>query len=399
MQNKDINLDLLFKDIDIDKNPVMIAMHNVGSLGIKRGLSRHNVDIIGISHEKYLVSPLKNRGILIDEKKDWIDYIIYIGKEFRKKSNKKIIFFTDGDQTMDQMLEKYEEIKDLYILPIGDKVIEYINITDKQLLKKGLKNIRVPKTYIGQEQYNVEEFPVMVKPLSHTLRMKKKVLIANNKQELNSYLDELSQQGGSICQEVIVGPTENLYCITMYRNDYGYCIIGNTVRKLREYPIENGTGSCHITVDDKRLVDLSVELLKEKNYSGIAMIEFKYSDKYDEYILIEVNGRFPIEANINDKIGNDFVYKVYEDMIKTCREEKVIFDWNNIKAYWVLKSYDIRACMSKKIDWKKEYKVYEKKGYFIDSIEVDDDMETYKIYKKELVKKAFKKVKRKIFGK
>ena len=398
MQNKNIDYNLLFKNINFDKNPVLIAMHNVGSLGIKRGLQKHGIDILAISHEKYLLAALDERGILVQDKNDWIKYIIDIGREFKKISNKKIVFFTDGDQTMDQMLQYFDEIKKYYILPIGEKIEEYKNITDKELLKNNLKEIRVPKTYTENSQYEIEEFPVMIKPLSHTLRMKKKVLIANNKKELNEVLQELSLKGGSISQEVIEGETENLYCITMYRNDFGYCIIGNIVKKLREYPIENGTGSCHITIDNKKLVEISVKLLEEKNYSGVAMIEFKYSEKYNDFVLIEVNGRFPIEANINDKIGNDFVYRIYNDIINPRRESGVLFDWNKVNAYWVLQSYDIRACISKKVDWKKEYKFYREKGYFIDSVKDKDDMLTYKIYKKELISKAFKKVKKKLLG-
>ena len=38
MQNKNIDYGLLFENINLEKNPVLIAMHNVGSLGIKRGL-------------------------------------------------------------------------------------------------------------------------------------------------------------------------------------------------------------------------------------------------------------------------------------------------------------------------------------------------------------------------
>ena len=54
--------------------------------------------------------------------------------------------------------------------------------------------------------------------------------------------------------------------------------------------------------------------------------------------------------------------------------------------------------MAKKIDWKSEYKFYKEKGYFIDSVKDKDDILTYKAYKKELILKAFKKIKKKIFG-
>ena len=89
MQNKNIDYGLLFENINLEKNPVLIAMHNVGSLGIKRGLQKHGVDIIAISHERYLIEALGNNALYIEDKNDWIKYIIKIAKEFRKVSDKK----------------------------------------------------------------------------------------------------------------------------------------------------------------------------------------------------------------------------------------------------------------------------------------------------------------------
>lgn len=384
----------IIKNLNKEKTPVLVAAHNVGALGVIHPLIKNNIDVIAISHEKFLIANLKNRGILIDEKNKWFSEIKKIGKEYKSQNpNKKMIFLTDGDLTMDEMVDNYNEIKDLFILPIDENIDGYVNSTNKSMLPKFIKSVKLPKTYEGKEQYNIQDFPVLSKQISSYYRKpKEKVFISNNKDELLKNLKILEEIGGSVTQEMIEGGTESLYCITLYRNKYGHIIVGNIVQKIRELPIVNGTGCCHITVDNNKVLDRAIKVLEDANYTGIAMIEFKYSEKYDDYCLIEVNGRFPIETNINEKLDNDFILRIYNDMINKSEKKEVVFDWNEKKAYWVFTLYDVRSCIKKHINPFKEYKKYRNNNELVDAVRDYNDKVTYKEYKKGLVKKAYHKI-------
>lgn len=384
----------IIKNLNKDKVPVLVAAHNVGALGVIYPLTKNNIDVIGISHEKFLIKNLDNRGILIEEKNKWFSEIKKIGKEYKNQNpDKKMIFLTDGDLTMDEMVDNYNEIKDLFILPIDENIDGYVNSTNKSMLPKVIKNVKLPKTYEGKEQYNIRDFPVLSKQISSYYRKpKEKVFISNNKDELLKNLKILEEIGGSVTQEMIEGGTESLYCITLYRNKYGHIIVGNIVQKIRELPIVNGTGCCHITVDNNKVLDRAIKVLEDANYTGIAMIEFKYSEKYDDYCLIEVNGRFPIETNINEKLDNNFILRIYNDMINKSEKKEVVFDWNEKKAYWVFTSYDVRSCIKKHINPFKEYKKYRNNNELVDAVRDYNDKVTYKEYKKGLVKKAYHKI-------
>lgn len=384
----------IIKNLNKEKTPVLVAAHNVGALGVIHPLIKNNIDVIAISHEKFLIANLKNRGILIDEKNKWFSEIKKIGKEYKSQNpNKKMIFLTDGDLTMDEMVDNYNEIKDLFILPIDENIDGYVNSTNKSMLPKFIKSVKLPKTYEGKEQYNIQDFPVLSKQISSYYRKpKEKVFISNNKDELLKNLKILEEIGGSVTQEMIEGGTESLYCITLYRNKYGHIIVGNIVQKIRELPIVNGTGCCHITVDNNKVLDRAIKVLEDANYTGIAMIEFKYSEKYDDYCLIEVNGRFPIETNINEKLDNDFILRIYNDMINKSEKKEVVFDWNEKKAYWVFTSYDVRSCIKKHINPFKEYKKYRNNNELVDAVRDYNDKVIYKEYKKGLVKKAYHKI-------
>lgn len=384
----------IIKNLNKEKTPVLVAAHNVGALGVIHPLIKNNIDVIAISHEKFLIANLKNRGILIYEKNKWFSEIKKIGKEYKSQNpNKKMIFLTDGDLTMDEMVDNYNEIKDLFILPIDENIDGYVNSTNKSMLPKFIKSVKLPKTYEGKEQYNIQDFPVLSKQISSYYRKpKEKVFISNNKDELLKNLKILEEIGGSVTQEMIEGGTESLYCITLYRNKYGHIIVGNIVQKIRELPIVNGTGCCHITVDNNKVLDRAIKVLEDANYTGIAMIEFKYSEKYDDYCLIEVNGRFPIETNINEKLDNDFILRIYNDMINKSEKKEVVFDWNEKKAYWVFTSYDVRSCIKKHINPFKEYKKYRNNNELVDAVRDYNDKVIYKEYKKGLVKKAYHKI-------
>ena len=384
----------IIKNLNKDKVPVLVAAHNVGALGVIYPLTKNNIDVIGISHEKFLIKNLDNRGILIEEKNKWFSEIKKIGKEYKNQNpDKKMIFLTDGDLTMDEVVDNYNEIKDLFILPIDENIDGYVNSTNKSMLPKFIKSVKLPKTYEGKEQYNIQDFPVLSKQISSYYRKpKEKVFISNNKDELLKNLKILEEIGGSVTQEMIEGGTESLYCITLYRNKYGHIIVGNIVQKIRELPIVNGTGCCHITVDNNKVLDRAIKVLEDANYTGIAMIEFKYSEKYDDYCLIEVNGRFPIETNINEKLDNNFILRIYNDMIIKSEKKEVVFDWNEKKAYWVFTSYDVRSCIKKHINPFKEYKKYRNNNELVDAVRDYNDKVTYKEYKKGLVKKAYHKI-------
>lgn len=380
--------------MDKEKQKVLLVAHNIGALGISSNLKKHQVPIIGISHEEYLVSNLEEK-IVLAEKSDFYDEIIRIAKEYKNSTNKKIILLTDADQTMEEVLEHREDNINYIELPCKGFEKEYKAITNKDTLYANTGHIRAPRTYSGDEQYDIIDFPVITKPIeSRTGQLKLKGYISNNKEELEKNLNYIEKENSckAVTQELIEGDTNTLYCVTLYRNEYSHIIVGNVVRKERELPIVNGTGSCHVAVENEKVLEKSIELLNQTNYVGVAMIEFKYSKKYDDYILIEVNGRFPIENNINDKLENDFVYKVYQDMISPKEEHTIDYKSKGKTAYWVFPSYDIRACIKTKVKWKQEYKKHKKMGDFVDAIKSNPDKRVYRAYKKYLLRKVLKKI-------
>ncbi len=82
-------------------------------------------------------------------------------------------------------------------------------------------------------------------------------------------------------------------------------------RRVREYPVTGGPSCFCESVRDERLIEMSLRLLKELKWYGVAMVEWKRETSTGDYVLMEINPRFwgslPLSAaaglNFPDALG------------------------------------------------------------------------------------------------
>jgi len=63
-------------------------------------------------------------------------------------------------------------------------------------------------------------------------------------------------------------------------------------RRIREYPVTGGPSCFCESVRDERLIEMSLHLLQELKWYGVAMVEWKRESATGDYVLMEVNPRF-----------------------------------------------------------------------------------------------------------
>ncbi len=84
-------------------------------------------------------------------------------------------------------------------------------------------------------------------------------------------------------------------------------------RRSRENPITGGQSVFRESIPlDSRLKDYVVRLLNAMNWEGVAMVEFKYHETTDQYVLMEVNPRVNLSTSLSLHAGADIPYAVYE---------------------------------------------------------------------------------------
>jgi predicted ATP-grasp superfamily ATP-dependent carboligase len=84
-------------------------------------------------------------------------------------------------------------------------------------------------------------------------------------------------------------------------------------RRSRENPITGGESVFRESIRlDERLKDYVIRLLNAMKWEGVAMVEFKYDETKDEYVLMEVNPRISLSTSLTLHAGADIPYVVYE---------------------------------------------------------------------------------------
>jgi predicted ATP-grasp superfamily ATP-dependent carboligase len=86
-------------------------------------------------------------------------------------------------------------------------------------------------------------------------------------------------------------------------------------KRLHEYPVTGGTSTLRVSAWSRKLAEYSIKLLREMNWQGIAMVEFKLDKKNGSANLIEVNGRFWGSLPLAINAGVDFPYLLYKMIV------------------------------------------------------------------------------------
>lgn len=305
------------KRIEGKRNLAVVLAASFGALAIIRELGKHGIPIVVLGNPEYIGKSKYCIDLKIKNHKEIVQFLKQLPHHVRSKP----VLLTDNEDHLQLLYNNWNMLRDFYLAPLD---MNNLRITDKlQLYEHAFKaGIRAPKTYVGENQLRVETFPVIVKPLNDDKLWAlsglkyQKVYECRNRHELTSTLQMLKRyDADSVTQHIIPGDVTNLCCVTLYRNHLGKVVTGFVVKKLRQYPMNYGTGTVHLTCHRDELIEYSVRLLESVNYVGVAMIEYKYDERSKEFFIIEVNGRFPVETGIVQKLRNDFVYEVYEDLI------------------------------------------------------------------------------------
>ena len=77
-------------------------------------------------------------------------------------------------------------------------------------------------------------------------------------------------------------------------------------KRLKEYPITGGPSTDRVSIKNPELEKESIRLLKELNWIGVAMVEWKFDINDNKYKLMEINPRFWGSLELATRSGVDF---------------------------------------------------------------------------------------------
>jgi len=103
-------------------------------------------------------------------------------------------------------------------------------------------------------------------------------------------------------------------------------------KEIISYPKDGGSSVVIESFADKRIIDYTKEMLKELNYNGWGLSEFKYCKKRDDFVFMEINGKFWASIEFMLRENPQFL-KYLLDISYTKIETKRILFINRLLQY------------------------------------------------------------------
>lgn len=186
--------------------------------------------------------------------------------------------------------------------------------------------IKYPKSELLVKDHSISQisenygFPLILKPVSSYeldyLTIKNYVKQAHNENQLSEYLNEMLQKGDVIVQEFFKGVGVGVEILAAN----GEILTAFQHIRIHE-PLTGGGSSYRRSMPlDNDLFAASKKLVKELNYSGVAMVEFRVNSDQNKWILIEINGRFWGSLPLAVASGIDFPYYLYQMLVHGKRD-------------------------------------------------------------------------------
>ena len=142
----------------------------------------------------------------------------------------------------------------------------------------------------------------------------RKALIVGSSDALRGYVEAIRPWSDDlIIQECIVGPDEHHYSAHAFVRQDGEPLALFTGRKLRVHPPFAGSGCFVRSVRVPELVDLTLEILKQIRYRGIAVLNFKQDVRTGRFLLHEINPRISQWNILGAASGVDVAWAAYAD--------------------------------------------------------------------------------------
>ena len=244
------------------------------------------------------------------------------------------VIFPCSDKTIELVSKHRKQLSEHYILPESKDDL-MLAMLDKAATYDLANKIGVPtpKTWCVNSKEDLEcilkeiSYPCGLKPrYSYEYKGRnflKKLFIVNNQDELISEFQELTELGRKykfrsdlIVTEIIpgVGPTQ-FQSYYSYLDENGTPLMHFTKRKLRQYPIDSGNGTYHLTDWNPEVAELGLKFMKGVGYLGLGAIEFKQDPRDGVLKIMECNPRFTNATELIRRSGFDMALFVYNRLV------------------------------------------------------------------------------------
>ncbi|MBW2995006.1 hypothetical protein KY312_01520 [Candidatus Woesearchaeota archaeon] len=247
-----------------------------------------------------------------------------------------------------KLLEKYF----LFNLP-SEKAIQIL-MDKTKFYEWGNEIFLFPKTIQIKSEKDIEKikkinFPVALKPKYRNAKWNKKfnskTILVNSKEELFQNYKKVKTVGNRfLISEWIGGPVSNLKICNVYYSKAGNLALTQTLKKIRLYPLRDGSGCLIVTDNDEKIKKICKHILNKLNYKGIGGIEFRYNPADNKpYIIEPFAGRPSSPFCLFSGQNINAPYLIYCDIIG---KKPPKFQYSNKEAKYIWETSDFMAAFN-----------------------------------------------------
>lgn len=324
---------------------IVISDDHYNGLGVIRSLGEKNIPVILlifenanrskiISKSKYIVQTIdisRNKDDIIKAAniiaKDFdqvflfpvSDYGAQVCDEFRNSFSEKIITPHAGGQ-LSSLENKY--------------IMSQIAQANRVLCPKHIVINTKPETEIEWSIY-----PAIIKPLLSIEGKKTDIVIVQDSDDLKRELSNLYHLGYHrvLLEQYVHGHEEYMIEILGCTDGNGTIELSNLIRKVREYPILNGSTSFATILNSNDLLNIQdiKKMINATKFSGLFDLEFKYSDGLIYFIEMNFRNGAPSYALTQRGFNIPFTWL----SMMTNKSYQICF--NNHPQYLMCETYDL----------------------------------------------------------
>ncbi|MGQ0793019.1 MAG: carboxylate--amine ligase [Deltaproteobacteria bacterium] len=307
---------------------------NMSILGIciARNLARCAIPVVGICAPSDVGRYSRYCEKLIYKKSDESpeeELIEFLVREGRKLECPGVLFPTDDDGAI--LISKYRERLNPYFKFSMPEASIMDTVVYKDNLQKAAERFNIPtaKSYFPKSLGEIEkiarevEYPCILKPsysrswrranMIDVVRFEKALKVRTADELVSSYRRIENSNCTILAQEYIEGG-EN-YGVGSYVSRGFEPLAVVTAKKIRQAPLEFGTGTFLESVHEPRATELGLRFLKNIGYSGLSEIEFMRDPKTGEFKMIDFNARHWGWHSLPSRYGVNLSLIAYRDII------------------------------------------------------------------------------------
>ena len=233
-------------------------------------------------------------------------------------------------------------------------------------------DVPIPRTYYLESVQDINDiaeacnFPVLPKPTTTAFfrsTFHAKAIAAQNPSDLFSKVEQIAKKvdpRSVLIQEFVSGSNKHFwhYGAVFDRDKPAYEYV---ISRKRQYPIDFGTASHAEIADNPEVAELGARILTAMVFSGPVEVQFKYDERTNSYMLLDVNPRFWKSCAIADLLSVNMPLLAYElrigktvDVITATIDQRLI--WIDILPDIVVSVADIFSGTLSLSEWLASYK-------------------------------------------